>query len=462
MNNQKIKKIIILVVFGFAIWLFSNSSQAAYISVSPSSTKATPGQTITLTISSDCIGKVNLAVANGSLSSNSVFIDGAQTVNLVVGNAGIAIVTATPIDMSDLNGNTVFIPSKTTSITVEAPQKDPIEGGNENNNPSNSGNSGNNNNNNNNKPSTPTEKSSVATLSNLGIKPNDFSGFKSNTFTYNTEVPNKVESIEIYAVEAKGQEGKQQISGTGIKKLKEGTNTFEIVVTAEDGKTTKTYTLNIDRKKDEKDEEEKPEEPKQEEPKDEQVEEPKVTVFGLADLNIKDLEIEPKFQTDIYEYKVELKEDIEKLDISTLATDKNGSIEIMGNENLQEGENIITIIVKGEEDDKIATYQIIVNKVLDKKDGEVDQSQKDKQDMIENIIICALGAAIIVIIIAIIILKVRKNKKVNSEFVQYGGLYDYEKDKLGTDIDSDKKSDNVDEPIEEKSDKKKNKGKRFK
>ncbi len=456
MNNQKIKKIFILLVFGFFMWLFSNSSQGAYISVSPSSTKATPGQTITLTISSDCIGKVNLAVANGSLSASSVFIDGSQTVNLVVGNSGIAVVTATPIDMADLNGTTVFIPSKTTSISIEAPVKDPID----NNNPPNNNKPGNDNNT---PPSKPTEKSSVATLSNLGIKPNDFSGFKSNTFTYSTEVPNKVESIEIYAVEAKGQEGKQQISGTGIKKLKEGTNTFEIVVTAEDGKTKKTYTLNIDRKKEDKKEEEKPEEPKQEEPKEKEPEEkPKETIFGLAELNIKELEIEPKFQTDIYEYKVELKEDVEKLDISTLATDENSSIEITGNESLQEGENIITIIVKGEKDDKIATYQIIVNKIIDKKNGEVAPSQKDKQDMIENIIICALGAAIIVIIIAIIILKVRKNKKANSEFVQYGGLYDYEKDKLGDDKDSDNKNDNNVEPIEEKSDKKKNKGKRFK
>ncbi len=461
MNSQKIKKLFIILIFGFAMWLFSNSSQAAYISVTPSSTKATPGQTITLTISSDCIGKVNLAVANGSLSANSVFIDGSQTVNLVVGNSGISIVTATPIDMSDLNGTTVFIPSKTTSITVEAPVKDPIPGGNENTNPPNSSNSGNNNNNNN-KPSTSTEKSSVATLSNLGIKPNDFSGFKSNTFTYNTEVPNNVETIEIYAVEAKGQEGKQQISGTGTKKLKEGTNTFEIIVTAEDGKTQKTYTLNIDRKIEDKTEEEQPEEPKQEEPKDEPVEEPKETVFGLSELNIKELEIEPKFQTDIYEYKVELKEDIEKLDISTLATDKNSSIEITGNESLQEGENIITIIVKGEKDDKIATYQIIVNKILDKKDGEVTQEQKNKENMIENIIMYSLGAAIVVVIIAIIILRIRKNKKVNSEFVQYGGLYDYEKDKLGVDNNSDNKKNNDVEPIEEKSDKKKNKGKRFK
>ena len=88
-------------------------------------------------------------------------------------------------------------------------------------------------------------KSSVATLANLGIRPNDFSGFRAAKMSYSTEVPNDVESVEIYAT--KGQGG-QNVSGTGKKTLNEGANTFNIVVTAEDGKTQKTYTLTINRK----------------------------------------------------------------------------------------------------------------------------------------------------------------------------------------------------------------------
>lgn len=89
-------------------------------------------------------------------------------------------------------------------------------------------------------------KSSVATLGNLGIKPNDFKGFVPNKTTYSTTVPNSISSIEIYAT--KGQSG-QTISGTGIKELKEGENNFDINVTAEDGKTTKTYNLTVTREK---------------------------------------------------------------------------------------------------------------------------------------------------------------------------------------------------------------------
>ena len=51
------------------------------------------------------------------------------------------------------------------------------------------------------KPSTSTEtkKSSNANLKDLGIKPNDFKGFKSGTTAYNVTVPNDVEQVEVYA-----------------------------------------------------------------------------------------------------------------------------------------------------------------------------------------------------------------------------------------------------------------------
>ena len=50
---------------------------------------------------------------------------------------------------------------------------------------------------------------------------------------------------------------------------------------------------------------------------------------------------------------------------AALATKENSNIEITGNENLKEGENIITIIVKGENEAETVTYQIIVNKTLE-------------------------------------------------------------------------------------------------
>ena len=84
-----------------------------------------------------------------------------------------------------------------------------------------------------------------ATLKNLGIKPNDFSGFRKATTSYSVSVPKNVEKISIYATPTNP---KATVSGTGTKSLQIGKNTFNVKVVAEDKKTTKTYTLTITRK----------------------------------------------------------------------------------------------------------------------------------------------------------------------------------------------------------------------
>ena len=60
------------------------------------------------------------------------------------------------------------------------------------------------------------EKSNNANLSDLGIKPNDFSGFKYNKTTYDVEVPESTDEVEIYA---KVQDSKAKVEGTGNIKL---------------------------------------------------------------------------------------------------------------------------------------------------------------------------------------------------------------------------------------------------
>lgn len=295
-------------------------------------------------------------------------------------------------------------------------------------------------------PTTPTvtEKSNVATLANLGITPNDFSGFKANTFSYNIEVPNDVEKIEVYA--KKGQSG-QTISGTGTKTLNVGTNKFEISVTAEDGTTKKTYTINVTRKEKEEQEETPEEEPMEE-------------VFGLSELKIEGLELNPQFQTDIYEYKIDLNDDLEKLNVTTLATEANSNIEILGNEELKEGENVITILVKGENEEKTATYQIIVNKTMPIIEN-IKNMEQDHQQMIKKIIVVsAAGGVILIIIIASIIVKIKKSKGSSSGYIQYENMLDnYEENEI-----EEQNDDNYDDEFfeEETKKKKRSKGKRFK
>lgn len=436
MNSKKIKKIFIILIFGFIIWISSKSTQAAYVSVSPSTTSANPKETVTLTISSDCIGRVNLSASNGSLSANSVFIDGSQTVKVVVGNSGTTVVTAIPVDMSDSNGTTVSVKESTTSISIKNASSGTT---NNDTNPST-------------KPNTPatTEKSSIATLSNLGIRPNDFSGFKANIYSYNVEVPNDVEKIQVYA--NKGQSG-QQISGIGTKTLKEGKNSFSIVVTAEDGKTQKTYTVNVTRKQ-----KEEVTEPITEQENSEEI--PMEEIFGLSELKIEGIELQPEFQTEVYEYRIELKEDLDKLDLTTLATEVGADIEITGNENLHEGENVITIIVKGESEANTVAYQIIVNKVLENNEDILKEEQENKEKVKKIIIISLSGGILFVIIMVIIIIKVRKSRKISDNYIAYENIVDSYSDDCEDNEQIEKNEYESYEKCNKK--KKRSKGKRFK
>ena len=162
------------------------------------------------------------------------------------------------------------------------------------------------------------QKSSNANLVNLGMKPNDFKGFKPGTLEYNVTVPNDVEKVNVYA---KTQDAKAQItSGTGEQILNVGNNAIKILVTAENG-ATQTYTINVTR-----------EEAIQEEVENKEV----VTESDLKKLEIKGYKLTPNFSADIYEYQLNVKQDVTDLDVLTEGLNDKVSIEVAGNKDLKE------------------------------------------------------------------------------------------------------------------------------
>jgi len=332
-------------------------------------------------------------------------------------------------------------------------------------------------------PTTPTEptKSSEARLKNFGIKPNDFKGFKKDTYEYTTEVPNEVKEIEIYAEKLND---KATVEGLGKVSLKEGDNTFKVKVTAEDGKTTKTYTLTIKRKTVAEEENENGEvrlknlgiKPKEydfsgfDSEKTEyavevlnEIEEIEVyatamdskaqvtgigmitlkegvnelkveviaangekktytltvtrkeaekkEVLGLSILSIEGVNLNPTFKVETYEYTATLAEDMSSLEIKANANNENATVEIVGNENLQQGENLITILVTNKKTGEVATYQIIVNKnvtiVETVQTSWLKPSTWGKEEKIKIAIILVL----IILIIWAIVLKIKISKQ---------------------------------------------------
>lgn len=418
-------KIKILKIFFIAILMFfANTiiSNAGIISVSSS----TNGDKATVSVSSSVrLGAYTVRISGMTPISSS----GGQSSddNLVVTNANAEGVTslatftfnAPSVDtrvtvsvtgMEDTEFNAQA--DETVSVTVKAKETTNNDG-----NTGGSSDPGNSNTGNNN---TDNEKSSNANLSNLGIKPNDFTGFKPNKNSYNVTVPNDVTSVEVYAY--KGDEG-QSVSGTGVKNLKEGENTFEVKVVSEDKSKTNTYTIVVTREKANNEEDNNVVEDANV-VDDTQIIEDNVEgevsgltlkslkIVGITDKNGITIEpnISPEFSSDIYEYTTTVQFDVNSLKIEAEPNSENTTIEILGSENFQIGENIVTILLKDNDTGEQQTYQIIVNKTSD-----VIILENNIKYIKWGIII----AIVVIILIAIIIAVVnhrRKTKIRDSEF----------------------------------------------
>lgn len=243
-------------------------------------------------------------------------------------------------------------------------------------------------------------KSSNANLSNLGMNPNDFTGFSENKTSYDVTVPNNVTQVEIYATK---KDSKASLTGTGIKKLQEGQNTANVIVTAEDG-TTKTYTINIKRlsKNEKQDTTGNLDTKSSSNSKD----------LKLSNLEIEGVNLEPSFESSTYKYEISIKGKQSNLDIKTSTNNTSDKVEIIGNENLQNGQNIITILVTNSKSDEVATYQIYVNKnVIDSNTVDNEFGKTVKKLKIKLWVFRALVVIVVLGIIILLIIKHRKNKK---------------------------------------------------
>lgn len=301
----------------------------------------------------------------------------------------------------------------------------------------------------------PAVKSSNSNLKNLGITPNDFSGFTASKTEYYVTVPYEVESVRVYAKKA---ESTQTISGEGDKTLEIGATTrCAVTVTAEDG-TQKTYNIYVTRKS----------EPTETVPN--VVEEPE-ELLKLSTLEVKNATISPEFNPDIYEYEIKLTdENIEKLDILATANIENASIEVTGNENFMEGDNTVSIVLKSEDGTKAATYTITVTKgavaITETPEPVIEEQEpvkEEKKSMFSFLksgntgMIVILIIAIIVLIasiVTVVVILVKNKQEANGEMMNFTPNSEYNV----FEEQEDKKEENE---AEEKPDREKRRGKHF-
>lgn len=180
------------------------------------------------------------------------------------------------------------------------------------------------------KPAVVVTKSSNNTLSTLSSTTANLN-FNANTTTYSVTVPSNTTTFDVNAV---AQDSKATLSVTGNTNLKTGNNVVLIKVTAEDG-TTKTYTINVTKEAS--------------------------TNNLLSSLTINGYDLDPTFDKDTTKYDVTINDtSVTELDISAVAEDSKSKVEIIGNEDLMEGRNIIKVMVTSESGET-KTYSLIAN-----------------------------------------------------------------------------------------------------
>lgn len=405
---KKIKSILILIIILMLAFSIKTYAAEGSFSLSKTSVTLTEGSNTTFSIkATNCEGKFTITSSNSNVvkvSSSSIWVTGSESVTLTAVKDGTAEVTITASDVGDTDENTVS-GSKTISVTV----KEKTTSGN---------NTGNTNNNNNNSTTT-TKKSNNANLKTLGVTPKeyDFSGFSKSKTSYSVTIPNNVDSLK---VAYKTEDSKASVKVSGDSGFEVGSNNqIKVVVTAEDGKTTKTYTIKVTKLAED---EEKP---------GNIIDDNKNDGLYLTSLNIKGIELSPKFAKDTFSYTATLSDsNVNELEVEAKANNEKANIAISGNTNLEDGENTINIILTLDDSSEQTIYQIVVNKetttLPTTTSSEITPtSNNDFMGSIKTyigIVIAVILLVIIAIIVLIVLLR-KENKKLRDE-----GIYDEEYD----------------------------------
>ena len=211
--------------------------------------------------------------------------------------------------------------------------------------------------------------------------------FNKNNLTYTVIIPEDVTSIEINA-EPEGEGAIVRISGN--TRLTRQENTVTVRVTAEDG-TSRAYSITV-------------------------LKAPEVNL-KLDSLQIEGLELNPVFDEDTFYYTSSLVDtELTSLNVNAVANDETANVEVIGADNLVDGENLINIIVSN--DDETTIYQVNVDvDMLGEKEKEVDNVITRVRKIINYALWGFAGFLLVIVLILIIVLirKIIKRKKYGKE-----------------------------------------------
>lgn len=225
------------------------------------------------------------------------------------------------------------------------------------------------------------------------------------------------------SINASKEDSKEKVEGTGTKEVKVGTNVYNLVVTAENGET-KTYTIKLIK-------------PEISEDKNMRLATLKLSYTDENGNNV-ELPLDKTFNAETLEYSLNVSNIVKAIKVdTTLPYGSDGiKVSVSGNEDLQDGENVITITLSNEnadtENPKKTVYTIKVNKAaaVAPEVAITEQSNKapEKKLNFKLIIGVILGIILLLIITLIILLIVSKKQAKKSDDEEYGFIDDNDDD----------------------------------
>lgn len=408
MNKKVFKNILIIALLLFLLMINNSVFAAGSFSLNKSSATITEGKTTTFSINgSSATGRVDITSSDTSVatvSSSSEWLENSSsTITITAKKAGTSTITVTGT-VADSEGAEATI-TKTLKVTVKAKETttDKKEDTTTDKNTSTT-----------NKDTTttekPKEKSNNAYLSTLGVTPReyDFSGFSKTKTEYSVTVPKNVDSLKVLY---KTADSNAKVSVSGDSGFEVGSdNKITIKVTAEDGKTTKEYTIKVTQLAEE---EEKPGNLIEDE-----------EGLYLTKLNIDAASLAPEFSKDVFSYTATLNDvNIKDLEIKAEANKKDAKIDISGHTNLVEGENTVNIILTMDGSELQTVYQVIVTANFT--EDIIPQISEENEntgatDLIGKLkkyagIAIGVVVLIVVVVIVLIILLIKENRRIKED-----------------------------------------------
>lgn len=254
MKNIK-KLFIFLLALGVSLSTLNllnfRSIEASSVSISANTSTVSPGGvfTVSVNIVGGGSGMFYFSGSNATVSTGSLYCDGACSISATAGSSGYASVSVstgqpgTPNEVTDLDGNTINY-SSSVGVTIKS-NTSGNTGGNTttppsgNTNPNTNPNTGSGNQSDDDEKDKPT-KDATSILASLSIDKGELSPKFSPTETsYKVNLPAGTTALN---VSAKAKNNKAKVEGSGNVKLTVGDNTITIRCIAEDGTVT-TYTI---------------------------------------------------------------------------------------------------------------------------------------------------------------------------------------------------------------------------